>query len=70
MQLTPEQVATAVERHPCPQCEVSAGSPCRTRAGKVAVKYHPARFILVPTLRGELAVHPHRPRAQAPGPRL
>jgi DNA invertase Pin-like site-specific DNA recombinase len=56
MQLTPEQAADAVERHPCPKCEVSAGSPCRTRAGKVAVKYHTARFILVPALREELAV--------------
>ncbi|MCI2424040.1 recombinase family protein [Saccharopolyspora sp. K220] len=33
-----------------------AGSPCRTRAGKVAAKYHTARFMLVPGLRDELAV--------------
>jgi DNA invertase Pin-like site-specific DNA recombinase len=56
MELTPEQAAAAVERHPCPKCEVPAGSPCRTRAGKVAAKYHTSRFILVPALREELAV--------------
>jgi DNA invertase Pin-like site-specific DNA recombinase len=56
MQLTPEQAAAAVERHPCPKCEAPSGSPCRTRADKVAVKYHTARFILVPALREELAV--------------
>ncbi|MGI5200380.1 hypothetical protein ACQEU6_02030 [Spirillospora sp. CA-108201] len=28
-----------------------APSPCRTRGGKVAGKYHTARFILVPGLR-------------------
>lgn len=56
MNLTPEQAADAVERHPCPQCEVPAGSPCRTRGGKVAAKYHTARFILVPALREDLDV--------------
>jgi len=56
MELTPEQAAAAVERHPCPKCDVPAGSPCRTRAGKVAAKYHTARFILVPALREDLAV--------------
>lgn len=58
MELTPEQAAAnAVERHhPCPKCAVPAGSPCRTRAGKVAAKYHTARFMLVPALRDELAV--------------
>jgi DNA invertase Pin-like site-specific DNA recombinase len=56
MQLTPEQAAAAVEHHPCPKCEAPSGSPCRTRADKVAVKYHTARFILVPALREELAV--------------
>lgn len=56
MELTPEQAADAVERHPCPKCEAPAGSPCATRAGKVAAKYHTARFTLVPALREELAV--------------
>jgi len=54
--LTPLDAAAAVERHPCPMCEVPAGSPCRTRAGRVAAKYHTARFTLVPALREELAV--------------
>lgn len=56
MDLTPEQAAAAVERHPCPKCEAPAGNPCRTRAGKTAAKYHTARFILVPSLRDELTV--------------
>ncbi|TYC08758.1 recombinase family protein [Actinomadura syzygii] len=33
-----------------------APSPCRTRGGKVAAKYHTARFILVPALRELLEV--------------
>jgi DNA invertase Pin-like site-specific DNA recombinase len=48
--------ATAVERHACPQCQAPAGSPCRTRSGTTAAKYHTARFMLVPALRDELAV--------------
>lgn len=56
MQLEPDDAAAAVERHPCPQCDVPAGSACRTRAGKTAAKYHTARFILVPSLRDELTV--------------
>jgi hypothetical protein len=56
MQLRPDDAAAAVERHPRPQCDVPAGSGCRTRAGKTAVKYHTARFILVPSLRDEVAV--------------
>ncbi|MFG1678535.1 hypothetical protein ACGFNP_00070 [Nonomuraea sp. NPDC049269] len=52
MQLGPEDAAAAVERHPCPQCDVPAGSACRTRAAK----YHTAPFILVPSLRDELTV--------------
>ncbi len=56
MALTIEAAAGAVERHPCPRCDVTAGSACRTRAGKVAAKYHTPRFILVPALRDELAV--------------
>ena len=45
-----------MERHDCPLCAAPAGSPCRTRAGKTAAKYHTARFTLVPSLREELAV--------------
>jgi DNA invertase Pin-like site-specific DNA recombinase len=56
MELTPEQTADAVERHPCPKCQTPPGSSCRTRGGKTAVKYHTARFILVPALRENLAV--------------
>jgi DNA invertase Pin-like site-specific DNA recombinase len=54
--LTPDQAANAVERSDCPKCEAPAGSPCRTRGGKTATKYHTARFILVPALREELEV--------------
>ncbi len=72
MDLTPEQAAAAVERHPCPKCAASAGSPCRTGGGKSAARYHTARFILVPALREELniAVPPDRlpGRPWAPGP--
>lgn len=56
MDLTPDQAANAVERHDCPKCEAPAGSPCRTRGGKSATKYHTARFILVPALHEELEV--------------
>ncbi len=56
MELTLDRAADAAERHPCPKCEAPAGSACRTRSGKVAAKYHTARFILVPALREELAV--------------
>ncbi|APU15119.1 MULTISPECIES: hypothetical protein [Actinoalloteichus] len=54
IQLGPDDAAA--ERHPCPQCDVPAGSACGTRAGKTAAKYHTARFILVPSLRDELTV--------------
>ncbi|MBI0377287.1 recombinase family protein [Streptomyces albiflaviniger] len=33
-----------------------AGSPCRTRGGRCATKYHTVRFILVPALREELDI--------------
>jgi DNA invertase Pin-like site-specific DNA recombinase len=70
--LTPEQAAAAVERHPCPKCDAPAGSPCRTGRGKTAARYHTARFILVPALREELnvAVPPDRSpgRTWSPGP--
>ncbi|MFV2199015.1 recombinase family protein [Nocardiopsis sp. LOL_012] len=56
MELTPDQAASAVERHDCPKCEAPAGSACRTRGGKTASRYHTARFILVPALREELEV--------------
>jgi DNA invertase Pin-like site-specific DNA recombinase len=65
MQLGPDDAAAAVERHPCPQCDVPAGSACRTRAGKTAAKYHTARFILVPALRDDLTVPV--PADRAPG---
>lgn len=48
--------AAAVEGFDCPTCKVPAGSACRTRAGKVAPKYHTPRFMLVPHLRAELEV--------------
>ena len=54
--MTPEEAAAAVERNPCPACEVLPGSVCRTRGGKVAAKYHTPRFILVPALREDLHV--------------
>lgn len=46
-------------------CQAPAGSPCRTTAGKVAVKYHTARFQLVPSLRSEL--HVTTPALRNPG---
>ncbi|MER5423995.1 recombinase family protein [Streptosporangium canum] len=67
MELTPEEAAEAVERFDCPQCEVMAPSPCRTRGGKVAAKYHTARFILVPALRELLDVPV--PAGRRPGAR-
>ncbi|MFC3453364.1 recombinase family protein [Amycolatopsis speibonae] len=74
MQLSPDEAAAAVERNPCPKCEVPAGSVCRTRAGKVAAKYHTARFILVPALREDLAVTVPADRrpgsAWTPGPKI
>jgi len=74
MQLSPDEAAAAVERNPCPKCEVPAGSVCRTRAGKVAAKYHTARFTLVPALREDLAVAVPADRrpgtAWTPGPEI
>ncbi|WP_167161581.1 recombinase family protein [Streptomyces sp. MBT27] len=72
MDLTPDRAALAVERHDCPNCEAPAGSPCRTRGGKTAAKYHTPRFVLVPALREELEVpvpadrHPGRAWKQGP----
>ncbi|WP_405443011.1 recombinase family protein [Streptomyces avidinii] len=72
MDLTPDQAALAVERHDCPNCDAPAGSPCRTRGGKTAAKYHTPRFVLVPALREELEIpvpadrHPGRAWKQGP----
>jgi DNA invertase Pin-like site-specific DNA recombinase len=57
--------ACAVERFDCPMCAAPAGSPCRTRGGKVAPKYHTPRFTLVPQLRAELEVR--TPAERGPG---
>jgi DNA invertase Pin-like site-specific DNA recombinase len=57
---TPDDDADAVEANSCPMCAVPAGSACRTRAGKVAPKYHTGRIGLVPRLRAKLAVPPSR----------
>jgi DNA invertase Pin-like site-specific DNA recombinase len=56
VEMTPDEAAAAVERYDCPNCDAMAPSPCRTRGGKVASKYHTARFILVPALRDLLEV--------------
>jgi DNA invertase Pin-like site-specific DNA recombinase len=51
--VTPEQAASAAESFACPACGSPAGSPCRTRGGDTAFRYHTARFVLVPELAGE-----------------
>ena len=51
--MTPEQAASAVESFACPTCGSPTGSPCRTRGGDTAFRYHTARFVLVPELAGE-----------------
>ncbi|WP_443059168.1 zinc finger domain-containing protein [Streptomyces sp. NBC_00496] len=70
--MTPDQAAFEVEQNDCPNCEAPAGSPCRTRGGRCATKYHTPRFILVPTLREEpevLAPEDRGPgRPWKPGP--
>jgi DNA invertase Pin-like site-specific DNA recombinase len=48
---TPARAASAAEQLDCPTCGVPAGSPCRTRSGNTALKYHTPRFLLVPALR-------------------
>lgn len=53
MAQTPEWAASAVEELDCPTCDAPAGSPCRTRSGRTAIKYHIPRFLLVPALRDE-----------------
>ncbi|MGW5682817.1 recombinase family protein [Nonomuraea sp. NPDC003754] len=57
--------AAAVEAFACPMCAAAAGSPCRTRGGKVAPKYHTSRFTLAPQLRAELEVR--TPADRGPG---
>ena len=61
----PVDAAELVETFDCPMCEAPAGSPCRTRGGKVAPKYHTPRFTLVPSLRSELEVR--TPVGRGPG---
>lgn len=56
-----------VEGNGCPMssCAASAGSPCRTGKGRVAVQYHTARFRLVPSLAKDLNVQV--PAVRRPG---
>ncbi|MGW0697246.1 hypothetical protein [Streptomyces sp. NBC_00562] len=51
--------------------DAPAGSSCRTRGGKASTKYHPPRFVLVPTLREEreVPVPPNAARAGRASPR-
>jgi len=44
--------AREVEQHGCPTCGAPLDSPCRTRGGSTALRYHTARFVMVPTLGG------------------
>jgi len=62
-----DDACTLVEWHRCPlsTCQAPVGSPCRTVSGKVAVKYHTARFQLVPALRSEM--HVATPAIRHPG---
>jgi DNA invertase Pin-like site-specific DNA recombinase len=60
--VTPEQAASAAESFACPTCGSPAGSPCRTRGGDTAFRYHTARFVLVPELAG-------KPEVVVPGDR-
>ena len=65
MRLTQDQAAAAVEALACPTCAAPAGSPCLTRGGMTASRYHTARFVLVPALSGEPEVLV--PRDRSPG---
>ncbi|MGS2586677.1 zinc finger domain-containing protein [Streptomyces hebeiensis] len=49
--LFPQVAICGSPRNDCPKCAAPAGSPCRTRGGKTAAKYHIPRFIPVPVLR-------------------
>jgi len=74
MDLTPAEAAAVIERHDCSRCQAPAGSTCRTRSGKIAARYHTARFTLVTALREELSVavpedrKPGRPWQPGPVP--
>ncbi|WP_435594400.1 zinc finger domain-containing protein [Streptomyces panacea] len=72
-----ESEADDVERHECPRCHASPGSPCRSRSGAVAGTYHTGRFTKVPRLAKLLRVptpndrgpgQPWRPGTPAPAP--
>jgi DNA invertase Pin-like site-specific DNA recombinase len=65
MEMSEAAAAAAVEQHQCPMCSAPAGSPCRTRGGKVAPKYHTQRFAAVPQLRADLEVR--TPADRRPG---
>lgn len=56
-----------VESHDCPRsaCTAPAGSLCRTSKSKVAVRYHTARFRLVPQLAKAFSVR--SPAVRRPG---
>ncbi|MFC9932197.1 recombinase family protein [Streptomyces sp. NPDC127190] len=64
----------AIERQPCPSCDVPAGAACRTGAGKTAAKYHTRRLQLVPRVAEELHIltppdrHPGRRWTLGPEP--
>ncbi|MFB4284311.1 recombinase family protein [Nonomuraea sp. MTCD27] len=69
--------ADEVERHPCPRCAVTPGSPCRSRSGAVAGTYHTGRFTKVARLAKLLRVptpadrnpgQPWRPGTPPPAP--
>jgi DNA invertase Pin-like site-specific DNA recombinase len=72
--MTPEQAASAAETLACPACGSPAGSPCRTRGGDTAFRYHTGRLVLVPELAGEPEVvvpgdrGPGRPWQPRPAP--
>jgi len=72
-----ESDADEVERHPCPRCEVQAGSPCRSRGGAAVSIYHTGRFkkiprlaklLRVPTPAGRGPGQPWRPGTTPPAP--
>jgi DNA invertase Pin-like site-specific DNA recombinase len=51
-----DRTVFAIEALDCPTCAAPAGSACRTRSGNTAIKYHTARLLLVPELRGVVEV--------------
>lgn len=57
--------ADEVERHPCPRCQVQAGSPCRSRSSAVAGTYHTGRFAKLPRLAKRLRIR--TPADRGPG---